>query len=173
MNLILAAYCLEDNDKMREAFQRLVDIPTMIDDDHRFSSEQDILVIQLINSDLLRQWERRRKQQAENTIMAAAKIISRQIAPTFVYLLYNYSVNNCIVFRFSEGYGWCVETIKQSVYAVLAIELEMNKSVDMLKQGDLDNAIEALTAFNNKDSKVTSAATNNLAMINLMVCLYL
>jgi hypothetical protein len=74
---------------MREAFQRLVDIPTMIDDDHKFTSaEQDILVVQLMNSDLLRQWERKRKQQAENTIMAAAKIISRQIAATFVLLSY-------------------------------------------------------------------------------------
>lgn len=69
---------------MRDAFQRLVDIPSMIsDDDHKFSStEQDILVVQLMNSDLLRQWEKRRKQQAENTIMASAKIISRQIAST-------------------------------------------------------------------------------------------
>lgn len=84
--------------------------------------------------------------------MIGAKIISRQIAATF-----------------SEGYAWCVETIKNSVYAGLAIELEMNKAVDMLKQGDLDGATEALTAFNNKDSKVSSAAANNLAMINLMV----
>lgn len=45
----------------------------------------------------------------------------------------------------------------------------MNKAVDMLKQGDLDAAVEALTAFNNKDSKVSSAAANNLAFLNLMV----
>lgn len=87
--MILAAYCLEDTEKMREAFQRLVDIPTMIDDDHKFTTEQDILVVQLLNSDLLRQWERKRKQQAENTIMAGAKIISRQIAATFVPYLKN------------------------------------------------------------------------------------
>lgn len=104
LNLVLAAYCLEDTEKMREAFQRLVDIPAMLDDDPKFTVEQDILVIQLMNSDVLRQWERRRKQQAENNIMAAgkyfwswdkffeqmiiftfpAKIISRQIAPTYV-----------------------------------------------------------------------------------------
>lgn len=81
---------------------------------------------------------------------------------------FNRSPTN-VFFRFSEGYAWCVETIKNSVYASLAIELEMNKAVDMLKQGDLDSAVEALTAFNNKDSKVSSAASNNLAMLNLMV----
>jgi len=37
-----------------------------------------------------------------------------------------------------------VEAIKQSVYAPLAIELEMNKAVDLLKQGDLQGATEAL-----------------------------
>ncbi|KAI6234411.1 hypothetical protein M3Y99_00791700 [Aphelenchoides fujianensis] len=140
LNLLLAAYCLEDADKMREAMISTTD-----------EGESDILVIQLMNSDLLRQWERRRKQQAEHTIMAGAKIISRQIAATF-----------------AEGYAWCVETIKQSVYATLATELEMNKAVDMLKQGELDAAIETLTAFNNKDSKVSSAAANNLAMLSLM-----
>lgn len=36
LNLILAAYCLDDNEKMREAFQRLVDIPLLIDDEHKF-----------------------------------------------------------------------------------------------------------------------------------------
>lgn len=55
------------------------------------------------------------------------------------------------------------------MYASLAIELEMNKAVDLLRQGDLDGAIEALLAFNNKESKVASAAANNLAMINIMV----
>ncbi|KAI6225571.1 hypothetical protein M3Y95_00711300 [Aphelenchoides besseyi] len=148
LNLILAAYCLEDTDKMREAFQRLVDIPTMISTSD--DTESDILVV-LTNSDLLRQWEGRRKQQAEHTIMAAAKIISRQIAGTF-----------------AEGYAWCVTSIKQSVYATLATELEMNKAVDMLKQGQLDNATETLNAFINKDSKVSTAAANNLAVLELM-----
>ncbi|KAI6178743.1 hypothetical protein M3Y98_00534800 [Aphelenchoides besseyi] len=138
LNLILAAYCLEDPDKMREAFQLI----------------------------FLRQWEGRRKQQAEHTIMAAAKIISRQIAGTF-----------------AEGYAWCVTSIKQSVYATLATELEMNKAVDMLKQGQLDNATDTLNAFINlkrrvlewnnlkvfsKDSKVSTAAANNLAVLELM-----
>jgi intraflagellar transport protein 88 len=52
------------------------------------------------------------------------------------------------IFRFAEGYAWCVEAIKQSVYAPLAIELEMNKAVDLLKQGDLQAATEALMVGN-------------------------
>lgn len=72
-------------------------------------------------------------------------------------------------FRFTEGYAWCVETIKQSVYASLAIELEMNKAVDLLKNGELEAAAEALHSFHNKETKVASAASNNLSMINIVV----
>lgn len=70
---------------------------------------------------------------------------------------------------FSEGYSWCVECIRQSVYASLATELEMNKVVEQLRQGRLDEAVEDLLAFNSKESKVASAASNNLALINILV----
>ncbi|KAH7728656.1 CBN-OSM-5 protein [Aphelenchoides avenae] len=136
LNLTITAYLLDDSEKMREAFQRLVDIPPMVDDEPKHADEPDILMAQVLNDDDLRKWERRRKHQAERTILVAAKIISPKIASTF-----------------TEGYAWCVETIKQSVYASLAIELEMNKAVDLLKHGDLDGAIESLLAFNNKESK--------------------
>lgn len=62
-----------------------------------------------------------------------------------------------------------METIKQSVYASLAVELEMNKAIDLLRQGELELAVEALTAFNNKESKVASAASNNLSVISILV----
>ena len=40
----------------------------------------------------------------------------------------------------------------------------------MLRQGHLDQAVEELLAFNNKaDSKVASAASNNLALVNFLV----
>uniref|UniRef100_A0AC34QRK3 Intraflagellar transport 88 n=1 Tax=Panagrolaimus sp. JU765 TaxID=591449 RepID=A0AC34QRK3_9BILA len=90
-----------------------------------------------------------RKQMGERTILTAAKMISPRIASSF-----------------SDGYAWCVEAIKQSVYSSLAIELEINKAADLLKQGDVEAAVEALVAFNNKESKVGSAVANNLALIN-------
>ncbi len=41
LNLVLTTYCLEDPDKMKEAFQRLVDIPLLIDSEFKESvSEQ-------------------------------------------------------------------------------------------------------------------------------------
>lgn len=49
----------------------------------------------------------------------------------------------------------------------------MNKAIDLLKQGDLDQSIEVLLAFNNKENKVASAAANNLSLINIMVIILL
>ncbi|TKR92804.1 hypothetical protein L596_007383 [Steinernema carpocapsae] len=150
LNLILTAYCLDNVEKMSEAFQKLLDIPLMIDDEPKYG-EQDVLLAQAISNDSLRQWERQRKQYAERTILTAARIISPVIAPTF-----------------SEGYAWCVEAIKQSIYAPLATELEMNKAVELLRHGDVASATDVLLVFNNKESKVASAAANNLAFLNLL-----
>lgn len=45
----------------------------------------------------------------------------------------------------------------------------MNKVIELLRQGHLDQAIEDLLAFNSKtDGKIASAASNNLALINLL-----
>ncbi|KAK0425986.1 hypothetical protein QR680_009488 [Steinernema hermaphroditum] len=150
LNLILTAYCLDNVEKMREAFQKLLDVPLMIDDEPKFG-EQDVLLAQAISNDALRQWERQRKQYAERTILTAARIISPAIAPSF-----------------SEGYAWCVEAIKQSIYAPLATELEMNKAVELLRHGDVAAASDVLLVFNNKESKVASAAANNLAFLSLL-----
>uniref|UniRef100_A0A0N5C1U6 TPR_REGION domain-containing protein n=1 Tax=Strongyloides papillosus TaxID=174720 RepID=A0A0N5C1U6_STREA len=151
LNLVLTSYCLDDADKMKESFQKLIDIPTMVDDDISKNSESDILAAQIMNNDNLKQWERKRKQVAENTILTAAKIISPAIASTF-----------------TEGYAWCVEAIKQSVYAPLATELEMNKAVELLKRGEISAATDAFLVFNTKESKVASSAANNLAMLSLL-----
>lgn len=51
-----------------------------------------------------------------------------------------------IQIRFSEGYEWCVEAIKQSVYAPLAMEIEMSKAVVLLRHGDLDSASQVRPA---------------------------
>ncbi|CAD5208513.1 unnamed protein product [Bursaphelenchus xylophilus] len=150
LNLVLACYCLDDAESMKDAFQRLVDIPTMVDDSTK-PQDIDILAQEAMNNDMLKKWERQRKQLAENTIMTAAKVISPRIAKDF-----------------HEGYEWCLGVIKQSIYAGLATELEMNKAVEMLKRGDLETATEALLAFNNKENKVASASANNLAMLTMM-----
>lgn len=53
LNLIIACYHLDDADSMKEAFQRLVDIPTLIDDGSAVK-EQDVLVQEVLNNDKLK-----------------------------------------------------------------------------------------------------------------------
>ncbi|PIO61095.1 tetratricopeptide repeat protein, partial [Teladorsagia circumcincta] len=69
---------------------------------------------------------------------------------------------------FASGYEWCVETIKQSVHASLATELEMSKAGELLRRGDLDGAAEVLKVFHAQESKIASAAANNLGMLKLL-----
>ncbi|EPB69626.1 tetratricopeptide repeat protein [Ancylostoma ceylanicum] len=69
---------------------------------------------------------------------------------------------------FAAGYEWCVETIKQSVHASLATELEMSKAGELLRRGDLDGAAEVLKVFHAQESKIAGAAANNLCMLKLL-----
>uniref|UniRef100_A0A0K0CUF9 TPR_REGION domain-containing protein n=1 Tax=Angiostrongylus cantonensis TaxID=6313 RepID=A0A0K0CUF9_ANGCA len=106
---------------------------------------------QVLNNDSLRQWTRRQRADAERAILTAAKTISPAIASDF-----------------ASGYEWCVETIKQSVHASLANELEMSKAAELLKRGDIGGAIEVLKVFHAQESKIASAAANNLCMLKLL-----
>ncbi|CAI4226801.1 unnamed protein product [Auanema sp. JU1783] len=145
------AYCIDDADKMKDAFQRMLDIPISGDDELKSQEKEDVLLNQVLNNDSLRHWERSKRHYAERAILTAAKIISPAIAN-----------------EFAIGYDWCVEAIKQSVHSPLATELEMGKAGDLLKRGDLEGAIEVLKAFHSQDSKIAIAAANNLAMLHLL-----
>ncbi|CAD6186482.1 unnamed protein product [Caenorhabditis auriculariae] len=152
LNLVVASFCVQDVEKMREAYQKLLDIPLDDDDDHKTSQEkEDVLMIQVLNSDSLKLWERMKRSEAERAIMTATKLISPVIATDS-----------------TAGYEWCLETIKQSVHASLATELEMTKAGEMLKDGDIEQAVEVLKVFNSQDTKTASAAANNLCMIRLL-----
>uniref|UniRef100_A0A914XBJ9 Intraflagellar transport 88 n=1 Tax=Plectus sambesii TaxID=2011161 RepID=A0A914XBJ9_9BILA len=155
LNLILCAYTLEDREKMKDGFQRLLDIQLDVDDDDKYISHNndrtETLLLEVIKNDSLRQWEKQRRQEAERTILTAARLVSPAIASTF-----------------SEGYAWCVDSIKNSIYAELATDLEINKAIQYLRQGELPAAAEVLKSFEKKDSKVASAAANNLAFLSLL-----
>uniref|UniRef100_A0A915HFK5 Tetratricopeptide repeat protein n=1 Tax=Romanomermis culicivorax TaxID=13658 RepID=A0A915HFK5_ROMCU len=62
----------------------------------------------------------------------------------------------------------CIDSIKQSAYAELATDLEINKAVQYLKQGDITAASEVLKSFETKESKVASIAANNLTFLNIL-----
>lgn len=61
-------------------------------------------------------------------------------------------------------------SIKNSEYASLASDLEINKAVMFLKQNQLAEAIETLKAFE-KDSDIELNAATNLSFIYYLVSL--
>ncbi|KAM4795326.1 intraflagellar transport protein 88 homolog isoform 2-T2 [Rhinophrynus dorsalis] len=151
-NLILCYFAIGDREKMKKAFQKLIDVPLRIDDEDKYISSGDDphtnLVIEAIKNDSLHQMERERKALAEKYIMTAAKLIAPAIESSF-----------------ADGYDWCVEVVKASPYVELANDLEINKAITYLRQKDFTQAVETLKMFEKKDSRVKSAAATNLSFL--------
>lgn len=110
------------------------------------------LLAEAVKSDALSEYEKQLKQNFEKIVLNAAHLISSSIEETF-----------------NEGYTWCLDIIKGSRYSYLAGHLEINKAVGLLYQNDIGSAIDTLKAFDNKDSKVASAAATNLSFIHFLV----
>lgn len=153
LDVIVCYYALGEKEKMKRGFQALVEVPLNIDDEDKYSATSDDpalnLALEAIRNDSLRQLERQMKQNAERSILTAARLIAPVIDDTF-----------------SAGYTWCLETLKASSYAFLAAELEINKAVMFLKQKEINQAVDTLKAFEKKtESKIVSSAATNLAFI--------
>ncbi|CAL4120134.1 unnamed protein product, partial [Meganyctiphanes norvegica] len=152
LDLVTAYFALGDKEKMKKGFQLLLDCQLDIDDDEKYTASSDDnqsrLILEVIRNDSLRKLERQMKQEAERAILTAAKLISPVIESTF-----------------SAGYNWCVDTIKQSQYADLANDLEINKAVMYLRQKNFKDAIETLKMFEKKETKVASTAATNLSFL--------
>ncbi|ETN73295.1 hypothetical protein NECAME_13556 [Necator americanus] len=98
--------------------------------------KDDVLVTEVLNNDSLQRLERRQRAKAERKAERA-------------------------ILTFAAGYEWCIETIKQSINASLAIKLETSNAGELLRHGDLEGAIEVL--------KIAGVAANNLCMLYPLV----
>lgn len=147
LHLVICCRALEDKERMRTSFALLLGVPLDLEDDEKYSPEQDnpedIIIAAAIRNDDLHIYEMNKRADAEYCILTAAKIVAPLIEDNF-----------------SAGYDYCVEAIKGSEYARLAGELEINKAVMFLKQRHLPEAIETLKAFDKESNIATSAATN-------------
>ncbi|XP_018320966.1 intraflagellar transport protein 88 homolog isoform X2 [Agrilus planipennis] len=146
LHLVLCCLAIEDREKMKVAFSSLLSVPLELEDDDKYAPNQanpeDVLISTAIRNDDLHLYEIQKRNDAEYCILTSAKLIAPLIGSTF-----------------SEGYDWCVTTIKNSEYAKLAGDLEINKAVMYLKQKQVSEAIETLKTLDN-DSTSSGAATN-------------
>ncbi|RDD37238.1 Intraflagellar transport protein 88-like protein [Trichoplax sp. H2] len=152
LNLIVCYYSINDRDKMKKTFQRMLMIDLGVGDDEKFMSVSDDndmnIYYEAIRNDTLWKVERERKSTAERCIMYAAKLIAPVIEPTF-----------------AAGFDWCIGCVKSSPYVELANDLEITKAVTYLKMKDLAKATETLKSFEKKDSTMATAAATNLAFL--------
>ncbi|KAL3284015.1 hypothetical protein HHI36_018185 [Cryptolaemus montrouzieri] len=151
LHLVVCSRVLEDRDQMKNAFNSLLSVPLNMDDEDKYSLEQDNpddgFIASVIRNDDLHTYEIQKRKEAEFCILNAAKLIAPLIEDTF-----------------SAGYDWCVAAIKKSEYARLASDLEINKAVMFLKQKQLLDAITTLKAFE-KDANIAINAAVNLSFI--------
>lgn len=156
LHLILCYYALGDANEMKRSFQMLLDIPMEFDNDKEkfvnlLSNNNFEYIYEIIKSDELYSYEVDKKNEIEKNILMSSMLISSIIDDSF-----------------DEGYNWCLETIKNSNYNKLAFDLELNKSIMLLKTNNVQKAIENLKYFEKKEQQLATNATINLTFIYLL-----
>ncbi|KAF2357550.1 Tetratricopeptide repeat [Trinorchestia longiramus] len=155
LDLVTAHYALQDKEKMKKSYLRLLDCVLDVDDDEKYTASADDahgnLILEVIRNDTLRKVERQLRQEAERAILTAAKLISPVIEDDY-----------------SDGYNWCVNAIKNSQYPELASDLEINKAVMFLRQKNFREAVDTLKMFEKKETKVASTAATNLSFLYIL-----
>ncbi|XP_053687048.1 intraflagellar transport protein 88 homolog [Sabethes cyaneus] len=153
LHLILCYYALGDVEKIKHAFQLLLDIQIdYLEDEKMYQSNPSYEYInEMIKSDELHAYEQKIRQLAEKNILISANLISTIIDDYF-----------------NDGYSWCVETIKNSYFSPLAVDLELKKAVIYLKQDDIQQAIDTLKYFEKKESNIAINAAINLSFIYIL-----
>ncbi|XP_054643173.1 intraflagellar transport protein 88 homolog [Dunckerocampus dactyliophorus] len=154
-NLILCYYATRDGDGMKNAFQKLLSVPLGIDDEDKYISANDDIksnmLIEAIKDDKLHQMERELKARAEKYVMTAAKLIAPAIEASF-----------------AAGFDWCVDLVKSSQYVELANDLQLKKAMTFFRQMHFDQAMKILKDVAKQDSRVKSAASNNLSSLFIL-----
>lgn len=152
LHLILCYYALGDTDKIKRAFHQMLEVQMELEDDLKlttaFTNPSHQYIVDHIRNDSFFVVETKQRQLAKKNILMAANLIASVIEENF-----------------NEGYTWCVEIIKNSNYALLANELELNKAIMYLKQHEVNQAIETLKYYEKKEPAIAANAVISLTFI--------
>jgi intraflagellar transport protein 88 len=138
------------------------------------------LLVELLKNDSLSKYEKEKRTYAERCIITAARLIAPMVETTI-----------------SKGYDWITEAIRNSKHSALAHALDVticnilaikinilfvfihqfirnttvqiSKAVALMKQGEIEQAIDIFKTFEKNDSKFLPAAANNLSFIYFLV----
>ncbi|KAM9802852.1 intraflagellar transport protein 88 homolog isoform 7-T8 [Syngnathus typhle] len=154
-NLVLCYYAIRDADGMRNAFHKLLAIPLRVQHEDKYIAATDDIksnmLLEVIKNDKLHKMERDLKARADNYVMTSAKLIASAIEASF-----------------AAGFDWCVDSVKNSPYAELANDLQLKKAMTFFRQMQFDQAMKILKEVAKQDSRVKSAAANNLSSLFIL-----
>ncbi|XP_061648468.1 intraflagellar transport protein 88 homolog isoform X2 [Phyllopteryx taeniolatus] len=154
-NLVLCYYATRDADGMKNAFHKLLAVPLDVQHEDKYIAANDDIksnmLMEVIKNDKLHQMERDLKARAEKYVMTSAKLIAPAIEASF-----------------AAGFDWCVALVKNSPYAELANDLQLKKAMTFFRQMHFDQAMKILKEVAKQDSRVKSAAANNLASLFIL-----
>ncbi|XP_061548867.1 intraflagellar transport protein 88 homolog isoform X5 [Phycodurus eques] len=154
-NLVLCYYATRDADGMKNAFHKLLAVPLDVQHEDKYIAGNDDIksnmLMEVIKNDKLHQMERDLKARAEKYVMTSAKLIAPAIEASF-----------------AAGFDWCVALVKNSPYAELANDLQLKKAMTFFRQMHFDQAMKILKEVAKQDSRVKSAAANNLASLFIL-----
>eukprot|EP00049_Salpingoeca_infusionum_P015355 m.298032 g.298032 ORF g.298032 m.298032 type:complete len:836 (-) comp15859_c3_seq1:96-2603(-) len=152
-NCLLCYLALGERDKMKKGFLKLLSLQCAgLMDEERYTNIRDDEQVQIyldaVKEDPLRMWEREKLEEAQHYILTAAKLISPVIESSL-----------------AEGYDWCIDNVKQSLFNSLSPELEITKALEFLKMKEFKAAATVLKSFEKKDSSMLSTAATNLSFL--------
>ncbi|XP_015519065.1 intraflagellar transport protein 88 homolog isoform X2 [Neodiprion pinetum] len=152
LHAVLCHFALSHRDKMKRGFLELLEVQLNIDQEDKYNINTEDVVANILNevikNDELSKLEKEMKQEAEKTILTAAKLIAPVIEDTL-----------------TAGFAWCVDMIKSSAYSPLAADLEINKAMVFLHNRETQLAIDTLKVFENRETSANSAASTMLSFI--------
>merc|ERR1719230_2004840 len=144
---------------MRQNFSKLLSIPVIGRGEHDDAADageeeeanrkaDDEEALGAARPDGLRQELRRRKKEAKDYILIAARLI----APTLDRK------------DWAAGFKWVIDALKVD-HEEIASEMEIEKALMHLRSKQFDTAIEVLKAFEKKDKHLKAMAATNLSFI--------
>ena len=155
-NLIVCAYGLKNEDKMKKLFQWLTAlvVPSM---DPSFDGENQLATqapeddeAARLHQDELREYAKQVQMELERNIITAARLISPEISGSF-----------------HAGFEWTANIVRSSSHSHIGTDIDNAKALHLIKIKELVEATTLLKEFEKRGSERFSAASTNLSALLL------
>mmetsp|Transcript_17885 Transcript_17885/g.50068 ORF Transcript_17885/g.50068 Transcript_17885/m.50068 type:complete len:786 (+) Transcript_17885:210-2567(+) len=150
-NLIVCFYALGDKEKMKKAFQMLVQVPMYREKDEDEDEDAGDLAADFID-DTLRQFLKSRQSKIQRQILTAARLIAPVIDRNDK----------------AAGFDWAAEQLRKAGLEKESNEVELAKATHYLNNKEFTLAVEVLKEFEKREKDVKARAATNLSFLHFL-----